>query len=191
VKRTILVGLLLGVALAPTIGGQSQGASIEFKLECFMSGPKQASTFRFTIANNGTEATHVVVGRTMSGGSWDPAVRLAVTGNGSEFDGTYAAGTLGPGRTAGAFLGRIDDMVVPLPSGTAYVTDLKADLFGRVEPKRLSGLPSSAEISAVFDAQPISIFNSGMEDLRLLKVWTGKLVSPSIRIPTDCSHTKP
>lgn len=77
-KRTILVGLLLGVALAPSIRGQSQGASIELKLECFMSGPKQASTFRFTIANNGTEAAHVVVGHMVSGGSWQPAVQLVV-----------------------------------------------------------------------------------------------------------------
>jgi hypothetical protein len=129
--------------------------------------------------------------RLVSGGSWVPAVQLVVTGNGNESDGTYAAGFLGPLRTRGGGSFRIDDMVVPLPPGTAYVTELRADLFGRVEPKRLSELPASAEISAVFDAHPISTFNSGMEDLRRLKVWTGNLMSPSIRIPTNCSHATP
>jgi hypothetical protein len=190
VKRTIVACLALGVALAPPIDGQGQGVSIELRLECLRSGLTQVDTFRFTLANNGAEHMNVVVGQKYSGGSWTPALRLAVKGN-AEADAIYGPGALGPLRGAGGFSGRIDDMIVPLPVRTAYVTELKADLFGRLETKQASGLPPSAEITAVLDAQPISHFNSGMEDLRGLKVWTGKLVSRSIRVPIDCSNAKP
>ena len=80
VKRTIVVCLALGVAVAPPIDGQSQGASIELRLECILSGLAQVDTFRFTLSNNGAEHMSVVVGKKYSGGSWTPTLRLAVKG---------------------------------------------------------------------------------------------------------------
>lgn len=189
-RQTILVGMALGIALAPSLAGQSQGVSIALSVECRRSGLTRADAFRFTLTNHGAEHTNVVVGQTFWGGSWTPAVRLTVRGN-AQGDGIYGPGVLGPLRRAGAFAGRIDDIVVPLPPGTAYVTELRADLFGRLETKQASGIPTTAEVSAVLDAKPISTINSGMEGLRLLKVWTGRLQSSSIRIPADCSNARP
>ena len=53
-KRTILVGLLLGVALAHSLRGQSPGGSVALRLECFVSGPAQVSTFRFPARRSAT-----------------------------------------------------------------------------------------------------------------------------------------
>lgn len=189
-RQTILVCMALGVALAPSLDGQSQRVSIALSVECRRSGLTQAEAFRFTLTNHGAEHTNVVVGQTFWGGSWTPAVRLAVRGN-AQGDGIYGPGVLGPLRRSGAFAGRIDDLVVPLPPGTAYVTELKADLFGRLETKQASEIPTTAELSAVLDAKPISTINSGMEGLRGLKVWTGRLQSSSIRVPADCSNARP
>ena len=188
-KRTILAGLLLGVALAPSLRGQSQGGSVALRLECFVSGPAQVSTFRFTIANAGEEHTNIVIGRVLNSQSWSPEHRLLVKWSGTENAGTYSPGTLGPGRRAAGFEGRVDDIVIPLPPGTSYATQLDADLFGGAGLRPLTnGFAVPADVTGVLDAKSISVINSGMEGLRLLKVWTGKLVSPSIRtlvsIPT-------
>ena len=79
-RQTILVCMALGVALAPSLAGQSQGVSIALSVECRRSELTQADAFRFTLTNHGAEHTNVVVGQTYSGGSWTPAVRLAVRG---------------------------------------------------------------------------------------------------------------
>ena len=180
----------LGIAC---LGGADLSAQlpVTLRLDCHGFGPTQRGIFRFTIANNGPEYTNVVVGQLWAGQSWTPVVRLLVKGSGKESDGIYGAGTLGPLRTAGGFAGRIDDIVVRLLPGTAYVIDIGADMIGRVEPRFKSDLPVPSEISAIFEGRPISIINSGDEYLRLLKVWTGRVESSSIRVPADCTPLKP
>jgi hypothetical protein len=131
-----------------------------------------------------------VVGHLGSGRSWTPVVRLRVNGSGKDSDGIYWAATLGPLRTSGIAPGRIDDLVVPLPPGTAYVTELNSDLFGRVEPRRQSALPVPSEISAIFEGRPLSALMRGVDSLSFqgLHVWTGTIESSSIRVPADCAR---
>jgi hypothetical protein len=188
----IVAVLTLGVVCLGGLdlsGQQQKVEPVALRLDCHGFGPTQRGIFRFTIANNGPEYTNVVAGMLLSGHSWTPVVRLSVRGSGKESDGTYGAGTLGPLRRAAGFAGRADDIVVRLPSGTAYVIELRADLFGRVEPRGKSApaLPVPSEISAIFEGRPISVINTGNEDLRLLNVWTGSVESSSIRVPADCT----
>src|SRR5215218_9276024 len=128
-KRTIVVGVVFGVALASSLRGQSHGGAMALKLECFVSETTQASRFRFTIANTGGEYTNVLIGHLLNSQSWSPAHRLLVKWSGTENAATYSPGTLGPGRRAAGFEGRIDEIVIPLPPATSYATELDADLF--------------------------------------------------------------
>lgn len=97
----------------------------------------------------------------------------------------YEARPLPSGERWATIAGRLDDVIVPLPPGTAHVSHINADLFERLAGPDFVGLPARSEMTAVFEGRRIEHVNSGMEGLRHLKVWTGRIVSPTLRVPAD------
>jgi hypothetical protein len=80
--------------------------------------------------------------------------------------------------------GRIDDYVVPLKTGSTYTLQLRLSQFWSPDTKEfgLKLTPGRYEVSAQFQGGGAEYFNTGMEGMKLMNFWKGKLQSNVVMI---------
>jgi hypothetical protein len=78
-----------------------------------------------------------------------------------------------------AVAGRVDDYVVPLRAGSTYTLKLRLDQFWSPDTQEfaLQLKPGRYELSAQFQGGGAEHFNTGMEGMKLMNFWKGKLQS--------------
>jgi hypothetical protein len=82
---------------------------------------------------------------------------------------------MGPAAVAG----RVDDFLVPLPAGAAYVLETALGDYCCLDTKefRIEPAPGQYAIAAAYEGTAPHYINSDTEGLRLLPVLTGEIAS--------------
>jgi hypothetical protein len=176
-RRTIFQAAVAGLVLLHTSSALAQTAPLpRLVLQCSQRTPL---TLRLTVRNAGSEPTAVVIGGILANDRKYLLGSLAFVLH-RDLDADATVQYVDP-TFNGIVGGRVDDWLVALPPGSAYSVVLPMSEALR------RNFSQSANVSARLAALPHSEHSSSdLAGQRFVHLWTGTLVSESVRIPESC-----
>jgi hypothetical protein len=177
-RRTIIQAAVAGLVVAlNTSSALAQIAPLpRLVLQCSQRTPL---TLRLTVQNDGGEPTAVVIGGILANDRKYLLGSLAFVlhrDRGADATVQYVDPNFN-----GIVGGRVDDWLVALPPSSAYSVVLPMSEALR------RNFSQSADVSARLAALPHSEHSSSdLAGQRFVHLWTGTLVSESVRIPASC-----
>jgi hypothetical protein len=184
-RRLAYRALALILCGSSVLGASAQDgpSPISFTVRC-----QNAQQLTFTIQNVGLEDTALIFGSVLANGRKYLIAGLKLQ---TELpDGREDQYDYRPDDYPVRIGGRVDDWIVPLPTGASYVMQATASQFLSKAHGRLSAWPKAAQISLRL---PIRTPNpnqpTDVVGLKLFRVWRGTdaLISNRITVPSECS----
>jgi hypothetical protein len=178
------LAVALTVVVAASTRGRAQGHDSPITLDARCQG----SQVTLTIRNVGSQDTAVIFGVVLGNGIKYLVSELTLRANGS--DGSSNQYVYWPADYPNLIGGRLDDWIVPLPAGVAYVMPVTPSQFRvRSMGQRLSAWPTPARLSFTLALRtPNPTPSSDVVGLKLFKVWRGAeaLTSNEVAVPGQC-----
>ena len=182
---TLLACAAIGFTLGPIVAEEQRlgqpGASekdAEVKVTIRVADPQNAASLRFyvTFENVGATDTVLNLGMMLANGrvQQPSAVRLALTDPNGRVRELQFSDKRYPGVA-----GRVDDYVVPLRTGSAYMVKLSLENFWcpKTSEFTLQLKPGKYAVRAEFTGQEAQIVSLGNKDVKFLPFWTGTVKS--------------
>lgn len=173
--------------LASGLSAIQESPRISIEVGCESADGVGVTAFTATLRNTGDADTAIVLGLTLSNGKVYLANDLTLLASRAGSDVVQEYGFFDPKH---AVAGRLDPWVVPLPQSARYRVSLPVNQFvSRSSPFAPIPIRTSAwQVRLRLEGRRITGGNGDLQGLRLLRLSSGPVESPTIAVPDQCSR---